>query len=209
MRGYRCERKAGWDTHGLPVEVEVGKELGIHSKEEIEAYGVEPFVRKCIDSVFKYTREWEELTRRIGFWVDLDDAYVTYHQSFVESVWWALATLHKKGVLYQGHKVVWWWCQGGTALSAGEMGDAYREVDDPSVYVRFRLQSAINQAEIIARWQCAHVVPGVDDDSVTLPSNVALAVKDDVDYVVLDFKTDAEHERFVLAEALVEKVFSD
>ena len=118
MRGYLCERKAGWDTHGLPVEVEVCKELGIHAKEEIEAYGVEPFIHKCQQSVLRYMQEWERLTERIGFWVDLDDAYVTYHQSYVESVWWALKNLFDRGLLYQGHKIVWWWAQGGTALSA-------------------------------------------------------------------------------------------
>ena len=90
MRGYRCERKAGWDTHGLPVEVEVCKELGIHSKEEIEAYGVEPFIQKCQQSVWRYMQEWERLTERLGFWVNLEEAYVTYHQSYVESVWWSL-----------------------------------------------------------------------------------------------------------------------
>ena len=90
MRGYLCRRKAGWDTHGLPVEVEVCKELGIHSKEEIEAYGVEPFIRKCVESVFRYTQQWEQLTERLGFWIHLDEAYVTFHQSYVESVWWAL-----------------------------------------------------------------------------------------------------------------------
>jgi isoleucyl-tRNA synthetase len=137
MRGYRCERKAGWDTHGLPVEVEVCKELGIHSKEEIERFGVEPFIRKCIESVFRYTREWEQLTERLGFWIHLDDAYVTFHQSYVESVWWALKNLFDRGLLYQGHKIVWWWAQGGTALSSGEVGQGYREVADPSVYVRF------------------------------------------------------------------------
>ncbi len=89
MRGYRCERKAGWDTHGLPVEVEVCKELGIHSKEEIEAFGIEKFIQKCQQSVWRYMQEWERLTERIGFWVDLDEAYVTYHQSYVESVWWS------------------------------------------------------------------------------------------------------------------------
>ncbi|MCK6483341.1 MAG: isoleucine--tRNA ligase [Phycisphaerae bacterium] len=139
MCGYFCERKAGWDTHGLPVEVEVCKELGIHSKEEIEAYGVEPFIHKCMQSVFRYTREWETLTRRLGFWVNIEEAYVTYHQSYVESVWWALKTLFEAGLLYQGHKIVWWWAQGGTALSSGEVGQGYREVDDPSVYVRFPL----------------------------------------------------------------------
>jgi isoleucyl-tRNA synthetase len=139
MRGYLCERKAGWDTHGLPVEVEVCKELGIHSKEEIEAFGVEPFIRKCVDSVFRYTRQWEQLTERLGFWIHLDEAYVTFHQSYVESVWWALKTLFDRGLLYQGHKIVWWWAQGGTALSSGEVGQGYREVADPSVYVRFPL----------------------------------------------------------------------
>ena len=139
MRGYRCERKAGWDTHGLPVEVEVCKEMGIHSKEEIEEFGVEPFIRKCLESVFRYTKQWEELTERLGFWIHLEEAYVTYHQTYVESVWWALKNLFDRGLLYQGHKIVWWWAQGGTALSAGEVGQGYREVADPSVYVRFPL----------------------------------------------------------------------
>ncbi len=102
MRGYRCERKAGWDTHGLPVEVEVCKELGIHSKEEIEAYGIEPFIHNCQQSVWRYMQEWERLTERIGFWVDLDEAYVTYHQSYVESVWWSLKNLFDRGLLVPG-----------------------------------------------------------------------------------------------------------
>jgi len=139
MTGHYCLRKAGWDTHGLPVEVEVSKEMGIHTKEEIEAYGVEAFNRKCLESVFRYTREWEEMTRRLGFWINLGEAYVTYHQSYIESVWWALKSLFDAGLLYQGHKIVWWWAQGGTALSAGEVGQGYREVDDQSVFVRFPL----------------------------------------------------------------------
>src|SRR5215212_11157161 len=109
MRGYHVARKAGWDTHGLPVEVEVEKELRIHGKAAIEAYGVEPFAKKCIESVFRYTEEWESVTDRVAFWVDTESAYVTYHRSYVESVWWALSELFKKGLLYQGHKVVWWW----------------------------------------------------------------------------------------------------
>ncbi|TWU26094.1 isoleucine--tRNA ligase [Bythopirellula polymerisocia] len=139
MRGYRCERKAGWDTHGLPVEVEVCKEMGIHSKEEIEAFGIEPFIQKCQQSVWRYMQEWRRLTERLGFWVDLDQAYVTYHQSYVESVWWSLKTLFDRGLLYRGHKIVWWWAQGGTALSSGEVGQGYRQVADPSVYVKFPL----------------------------------------------------------------------
>ncbi len=116
MRGYLCERKAGWDTHGLPVEVEVCKELGIHTKEEIETYGVEKFIHRCLESVWRYMQEWERLTERLGFWIHLDEAYVTYHQSYVESVWWSLKKLFDRGLLYQGHKIVWWWAQGGTAL---------------------------------------------------------------------------------------------
>jgi isoleucyl-tRNA synthetase len=139
MRGYLCERKAGWDTHGLPVEVEVCKELGIHAKEEIEAFGIEPFIHKCQESVWRYMQEWERLTERLGFWIKLDEAYVTYHQSYVESVWWSLKNLFDRGLLYQGHKIVWWWAQGGTALSSGEVGQGYREVADPSVYVLFPL----------------------------------------------------------------------
>ena len=142
MRGFGVPRKAGWDTHGLPVEVEVEKELRIHGKSEIEAYGVEPFAKKCIESVFRYTDEWEKLTERLGFWIDLPTAYVTYHKDYVESVWWALSELFKKDLLYKGHKVVWWWAQGGTALSAGEVGQGYKTVDDPSVYVAFPLEDA-------------------------------------------------------------------
>ena len=112
MRGYFCERKAGWDTHGLPVEVEVCRELGIHSKEEIEQFGVEPFIHRCQASVWRYMKQWEQLTERLGFWIQLDDAYVTYHQSYVESVWWSLKRLFDRGLLYQGHKIVWWWAQG-------------------------------------------------------------------------------------------------
>ena len=119
MRGFDVQRKAGWDTHGLPVEVEVEKELRIHGKAEIEKYGVKPFIARCIDSVFRYTEAWEKLTDKIAFWVDLETAYVTYHKSYVESVWWALSELHHKGLLYRGHRVCWWWPQGGTALSAG------------------------------------------------------------------------------------------
>jgi isoleucyl-tRNA synthetase len=173
MRGWSVPRKAGWDTHGLPVEVEVEKELRIHGKAAIEAYGVEPFVKKCIESVFRYTKEWEELTERVAFWVDLRDAYVTYHRSYVESVWWALAQLFEKGLLYQGHKVVWWWAQGGTALSSNEVGQGYRTVDDPSVYVAFPVTGDDNLALLV--WTTT---------PWTLPSNMYAAVHPDVDYVV-------------------------
>ncbi len=178
MRGEYCERKAGWDTHGLPVEVEVCKELGIHSKAEIEAYGVEPFIHKCQESVWRYMKEWETLTERIGFWIDLSQAYVTYHQSYVESVWWALATLFDKGLLYRGHKIVWWWAQGGTALSSGEVGQGYKEVADPSVYVAFPLLDDAGQPthRSLVAWTTT---------PWTLPSNQFAAVRADLEYVVL------------------------
>ena len=137
MRGQLCHRKAGWDTHGLPVEVEVCKDMGIHSKEEIEAFGVEPFIHKCVESVFRYTKQWEEMTERLGFWIHLDDAYVTYHQSYVESVWWALKNLFDRGLLYQGHKIVWWWAQGGTALSSGEVGQGLSRSGRPECLCAF------------------------------------------------------------------------
>ena len=167
MRGFLVERKAGWDTHGLPVEVEVCKQLGIHSKEEIEAHGVENFVKLCIESVFRYTREWEEMTRRLGFWVNLEEAYVTFHQSYVESVWWGLKTLFERGLLYQGHKVVWWWAQGGTALSAGEVGEGYRTVRDPSVFIRFPLVDETKQKLVE---QHRKLAAENDEDAGQLPS---------------------------------------
>ena len=149
MQGYYCERKAGWDTHGLPVEVEVCKELGIHSKEDIEKYGVEPFIQLCQKSVWQYMKEWERLTERLAFWVKLDEAYVTYHKSYVESVWWSLKNLFDRGLLYQGHKIIWWWAQGGTALSSGEVGQGYKTVMDPSVFVLFPLVDQENTSLLV------------------------------------------------------------
>lgn len=195
MRGYLCQRKAGWDTHGLPVEVEVCKELGIHSKEEIEAYGIEPFIQKCQQSVWRYMKEWERLTERIGFWIHLDEAYVTYHQSYVESVWWALKNFFDRDLLYQGHKIVWWWAQGGTALSAGEVGLGYREVADPSVYVRFPLlDNTGNLTEIsLLVWTTT---------PWTLPANQFAAVHPDLEYTTV---VDEESgQRLIVASALVE-----
>ena len=194
MRGEFCERKAGWDTHGLPVEVEVCKSLGIHSKAEIEEYGIEPFIHRCQESVWRYMKEWETLTERIGFWIDLSEAYVTYHQSYVESVWWALTELFNRGLLYQGHKIVWWWPQGGTALSSGEVGQGYRQVADPSVYVAFPLLDASGSPTTrnLIAWTTT---------PWTLPSNQFAAVKADLTYVAVRFEDDPEHE-YILAEPL-------
>lgn len=190
MRGFRCERKAGWDTHGLPVEVEVCKELGIHSKEEIEEYGVEPFIQKCQASVWRYMREWERLTERLGFWVNLEEAYVTYHQSYVESVWYILKNLFDRGLLYEGHKIVWWWAQGGTALSSGEVGQGYREVADPSVYVRFPLVDDPNTS--LVAWTTT---------PWTLPSNQFAAVHPELTYVKA--KVPESDQYLIVAEALL------
>ncbi|HVU89690.1 MAG TPA: isoleucine--tRNA ligase [Pirellulales bacterium] len=202
MRGRYCERKAGWDTHGLPVEVEVCKELGIHAKEEIEAYGIEPFIHRCQQSVWRYMQEWERLTERIGFWIRLDHAYVTYHQSYVESVWWSLKNLFDRGLLYQGHKIVWWWAQGGTALSSGEVGQGYREVADPSVFVRFPLVVDEKTEKL-----------GLDANTSllvwtttpwTLPSNQFAAVHPELEYSVVVDEHDGQTHKLIVASALVE-----
>jgi isoleucyl-tRNA synthetase len=196
MRGKLCERKAGWDTHGLPVEVEVCKEMGIHSKEEIEAYGIEPFIQKCQQSVWRYMKEWERLTDRLGFWLHMDEAYVTYHQSYVESVWWSLKTLFDRGLLYQGHKIVWWWAQGGTALSAGEVGQGYREVADPSVYVRFPLLDDAGKPTdtSLLVWTTT---------PWTLLSNQFVAVHPELEYSTV---VDEDGAKLVMASALVETI---
>jgi len=187
MRGAYVPRKAGWDTHGLPVEIEVEKELRISGKAAIEEYGVASFVRRCIDSVFRYTNEWEQFSDALAFWIDNETAYVTYHQAYVESVWWALARLFEKGLLYQSHKVVWWWCQGGTALSAAEVADGYRTVDDPSLYVRLPL---LDQPGVsLLAWTTT---------PWTLPSNMFAAVGAEIEYSVLQDGA----EQLVVASAL-------
>ncbi|MSP24816.1 MAG: isoleucine--tRNA ligase [Myxococcales bacterium] len=190
MCGFDVPRKAGWDTHGLPVEVEVEKDLGIHGKAAIEQYGMRPFVQRCIESVFRYTEAWEHNTEHIGFWVDTKDAYVTFHRSYVESVWWALAELHKKGLLYRGHKVVWWWPQGGTALSAAEVGWNYKSVEDPSAFVAFPLLDEPDTSLCV--WTTT---------PWTLPSNGYAAVRGALDYVVVDWR---EGKKLIVAEALRE-----
>ncbi|MDW8362919.1 MAG: isoleucine--tRNA ligase, partial [Myxococcales bacterium] len=190
MLGRYVPRRAGWDTHGLPVEVEVEKELGIHGRAGIERYGVEAFTRRCMDSVFRYIDAWRSMSERIGFWMDFDQPYVTFHESYVESVWWSLAQLFERGLLYQDYKVVWWWPQGGTALSAGEVGLGYRTVDDPSVFVRFPVHGAPRTS--LLAWTTT---------PWTLPSHVALAVHPDASYVTVELD---DGERLILAEARLE-----
>lgn len=194
MDGYQVDRKAGWDTHGLPVELEVEKALGISGKPQIEEFGVEEFIKRCKESVWKYKREWEEMTARVGFWLDMDNAYVTYHDSYIESVWWALKKIWEKGLLYKGYKVVPYCPRCGTALSSHEVSQGYEEVEDPSIYVRFPVKGQEKTAFLV--WTTT---------PWTLPSNVAICVHPDHEYV----KVEKDGEYFIMAKALVDKVLGE
>ncbi len=203
MRGYRVERKGGWDCHGLPVEIAVEQKLGITSKTEIEdpekGIGIERFNEECRNSVFEYLEEWDRLTERIGFWVDLEHAYRTLDESYIESVWWALRQISDKGLLYEGHKVVPYCPRCGTALSSHEVALGYRDVVDPSVYVRLPVVADSGPAEagdVLLIWTTT---------PWTLPGNVAVAASPDVEYV----RARAGGETLILARALVEKVLGE
>ncbi len=148
MRGYQVPRKGGWDCHGLPVELEVERELGISSKAEIEAYGIAEFNARCRESVFRYVEDWNRLTERIGFWIDLDDAYRTLDNPYIESVWWALREIWDADRLYQGHKVVPYCPRCGTALSSHEVAQGYHDVEDPSVFVKMPIRAPEPSDEI-------------------------------------------------------------
>jgi isoleucyl-tRNA synthetase len=193
MRGYRVERKGGWDCHGLPVEIAVEQELGIRSKAEIEEYGIEQFNARCRASVFTYLEEWDKLTERIGFWLDLDGAYRTLDESYIESVWWALAEIDKKGLLYEGRKVVPYCPRCETTLSSHEVALGYRDVVDPSVFLKLRVLGGEEQLLV---WTTT---------PWTLPGNVAVAVAPEATYA----KVKVADEIFVLAEARVEAVLGD
>jgi isoleucyl-tRNA synthetase len=194
MCGYRVPRKAGWDCHGLPVEIEVEKQLGISSKGEIEEYGIAEFNQRCRESVFEYVEEWNRLTERIGFWIDLDDPYVTLENEYIESVWWSLKELWEKERLYEGHKVVPYCPRCGTALSSHEVALGYEDVEDPSIYVRFPLLDGDGESLLV--WTTT---------PWTLPGNVAVAVAPAVTYV----RARVEDETLILAEPLVEKVLGE
>jgi isoleucyl-tRNA synthetase len=198
MRGYRVPRKAGWDCHGLPVELEVEKELGISSKQEIEEYGIGKFNERCRASVFEYVEEWNRLTERIGFWIDLDDPYVTLEDNYIESVWWSLRKLWDDDRLYEGHKVVPYCPRCGTALSSHEVALGYQDVSDPSIYVRFPLlaEDGSEAGESLLVWTTT---------PWTLPGNEAVAVAPDVAYV----RAKVADEILILAEPLVERVLGE
>ncbi|RPI75197.1 MAG: isoleucine--tRNA ligase, partial [Ignavibacteriales bacterium] len=184
LQGYRVERKAGWDTHGLPVEIEVEKKLGIKHKSEIADYGIEKYNQACRSSVFEYLDLWEKMTTRMGYWVDLESAYITLDNKYIESVWWALKTLFDKGLIYKDYKIVPQDPKSETVLSSHELALGYRETKDPSVYVFFKIK---NSDENFLVWTTT---------PWTLISNVALAVGPDVDYV----KIKNNDKKFILAK---------
>ena len=193
MKGHKVPRKAGWDTHGLPVEIEVEKELGINGKEQIENYGVAPFIEKCKESVWKYKGMWEEFSDVIGFWADMNDPYVTYHDSYIESEWWALKQIWDKGLLYKGFKVVPYCPRCGTPLSSHEVAQGYKDVKERSAIVRFKKR---DEDVYFLAWTTT---------PWTLPSNVALCVNPDEDYS----KVKQGDYTYILASALVETVLKE
>ena len=195
MKGYHVLRKAGWDTHGLPVELEVEKQLGISGKPQIEKYGIEDFIKKCKDSVFTYQSEWEEMSDRVGFWADMNDPYVTYHNDYIESVWWALRQIWDKGLLYKGHKIMPYCPRCGTSLSSHEVAQGYKDVKENSLIVKFKIPNQEN-AYILA-WTTT---------PWTLPSNIALCVNPGETYVKVQIE---DGSTYILAKALVKSVFGD
>ena len=195
MKGDHCLRKAGWDTHGLPVELEVEKLLGIDGKQEIENYGIEPFIKKCKESVWKYKAEWEKMSDRVGYWADMENPYVTYDDNYIESVWWAIKTIADKGLLYKGYKIVPYCPRCGTALSSHEVAQGYKDVKETSVFVGFKAKNRENTyflAWTTTPW--------------TLPNNMALCMnpKEIYSEIVVE---DGTH--YILAKALIEKYFEN
>ena len=193
MKGYQVPRKAGWDTHGLPVELEVEKKLGLDGKDQIEKYGVEPFIEQCKESVWKYEGMWEDFSHTVGFWADMKNPYVTYHNDYIESEWWALKEIWKKGLLYEGHKIVPYCPRCGTPLSSHEVAQGYKDVKERSAVVRFKVKG--EDAYILA-WTTT---------PWTLPSNVALCVNPDEDYV----KVTSKGYTYYMAAALVDTVLGE
>lgn len=194
MKGYSVPRKAGWDTHGLPVELEVEKELGLNGKEQIEEYGIEPFLAKCKENVWKYKGMWEDFSYTVGFWADMDNPYVTYHDDYIESVWWALRRIWDKKLLYKGFKIVPYCPRCGTPLSSHEVAQGYKDVKDRSLIAKFKLLDKDN--EYFLAWTTT---------PWTLPSNTALCVNPAIEYV----KAKKEDEYYYLAKDLADQVLGE
>ena len=210
MKGYKVIRKAGWDTHGLPVELEIEKKLGISGKEQIEDYGVEKFVKECKESVFTYVHMWEEMTNKVGYWVDMENPYVTYHNDYIESVWWALKQMWEKGLLYEGHKVMPYCPRCGTALSSHEVAQGYKDVKDLTCVAKFKVEEGqkIAGEEVKDTYILAWTTT-----PWTLPSNLALCVNKSYEYakVKANIGTDDEpkYETYILAKELIESVLKE
>ena len=193
MKGYHCYRKAGWDTHGLPVELEVEKSLGIDGKQEIEKYGVEKFIGKCKESVWKYKGEWEKMSDRVAYWADMDNPYVTYDDNYIESEWWALKTIWEKGLLYKGYKIVPYCPRCGTSLSSHEVAQGYKDVEEKSAIAKFKVKG---EDKYFLAWTTT---------PWTLPGNMALCMGADYEYVTVL----AGGEKYVLAKALADRYFEN
>ena len=211
MKGYRVVRKAGWDTHGLPVELEIEKKLGISGKQQIEEYGVEKFVKQCKESVFDYVHLWEEMTNKVGYWVDMEHPYVTYHNEYIESVWWALKQMWDKGLLYEGHKVMPYCPRCGTALSSHEVAQGYKDVKDLTCIAKFKVKDGqkiddeeLSENTYILAWTTT---------PWTLPSNLALCVNKSYEYAEVEVNVGTEeeavYEKYILAKELIETVLKD
>ncbi|HHZ88986.1 TPA: isoleucine--tRNA ligase [Candidatus Poribacteria bacterium] len=194
MTGHYVQRKAGWDTHGLPIEYQVEKQLNIKNKQELEAYGVKNFIEKCKENVFQYEQDWRKMTERIGFWVDLDDPYITLSNNYIESVWWVLKQAWEKDLLYQGYKVQPYCPRCGTTLANHEVSQGYQVVTDPSIYIKFPVKNLVNTFLLV--WTTT---------PWTLPSNVAIVVGEDYDYVSVEY----QGQDLILAKALVSNVFGE
>jgi len=211
MKGYRVIRKAGWDTQGLPVELEIEKKLGISGKAQIEEYGVEKFIKECRESVFQYVNVWEEMTNKVGYWVDMDDPYITYENKYIESIWWCIKELWKKGLLYEGHKVMPYCPRCGTALSSHEVAQGYKDVKDLTCVAKFKVEDgqklgdyAFEPNTYILAWTTT---------PWTLPSNLALCLNKSYDYVLVKANIGEEeapkYENYILAKELLEAVLKE
>ena len=194
MTGHQVHRKAGWDTHGLPVEYQVEKQLNIENKQDLEAYGIKQFIEKCKENVFQFEQDWRRMTERIGFWVDLDDPYITLSNDYIESVWWVLKQAWQKNLLQKGHKVQPYCARCGTTLASHEVAQGYQTVTDPSIYVKFPLQDDPSTSFLV--WTTT---------PWTLPSNVAIVVGADYDYATVEYKG----QNLILAKDLVDRVFGE